>query len=88
VQGGPHEGNVNRRERRPAADQPHGRAPMPPTRGPEPNNNRRANGGADADANTDAPPLFRRASQNLAAVAILLCGWSQRPPRSDGCASS
>jgi hypothetical protein len=43
---------------------------------PEPNNNRRANGGANVDANADAdaPPLFWQASQNLAAAAMLLRG--------------
>jgi hypothetical protein len=65
-------GNGNRRERRPAADQPHGRAPTPPVRSPEPNNNQCANGGANAD--TDAPPLLRWASQNLAAATMLLRG--------------
>jgi hypothetical protein len=74
VQGAPREGNGDRRERRMAADQPHGRAPMAPARGPAPDNNRRANGGTNVDANadTDAPPLFRRVSQNLAAAAMLL----------------
>jgi hypothetical protein len=54
----------------------HGRAPTPPTRGPTHDNNRRTNEGANVDANadTDAPPLFRRASQNLAAAAMLLRG--------------
>jgi hypothetical protein len=69
VQGEPREENGNRRERWPAADPPRGRAPTPPARAPEPDNNRCANGGANADAN--APPLFRRASQNLAAAAML-----------------
>jgi hypothetical protein len=61
VQGEPREGNGDRRERRPAADQPHGRAPTPPACRPTPYNNRRANGGVNVDANTDAdaPPLFR-----------------------------
>jgi hypothetical protein len=70
VQGKPREENGNRRERRPAADQPRGRAHTPPARASESDNNRRANRGANADA--DAPPLFRRASQNLAAAAMLL----------------
>jgi hypothetical protein len=39
---------------------------------PVPNNNQCANGGANADA--DAPPLFRWVSQNLAAAAMLLRG--------------
>jgi hypothetical protein len=72
VQGEPHEGNVDRRECRPAADQPRDRVPTPPARAPEPNNNRRTNEGVNANA--DAPPLFRRASQNLAAAAMLLHG--------------
>jgi hypothetical protein len=43
---------------------------------PEPDNNRRTNGGSNVDANTDAdaPPLFRRASQKLVAAAMLLRG--------------
>jgi hypothetical protein len=45
------------------------------TRAPEPDNNRRANGGANDD--TGAPPLFRRASQNLAAAAMLLRGFPE-----------
>jgi hypothetical protein len=60
VQGEPREENGNRCERRLAADQPRGRAPTSPARAPEPDNNQRANGGTNA--NTDAPPLFRRAS--------------------------
>jgi hypothetical protein len=73
MQGEPHKGYGDRRERRPAADQPRGHGPMPPARAPEPNNNnRRANEGANANA--DAPPLFRRAFQNLAAAAMLLRG--------------
>jgi hypothetical protein len=80
VQEEPHDGNGDRRERRPAAEQPHGRAPTPPARGPARgparDNNRRANEGANVGANADAdtPPLFRRASQNLAAVSMLLRG--------------
>jgi hypothetical protein len=76
MQGEPHEGNGNRRERRLTADQLHGRAPTPPARGPAPDNNRRANEGANVDANTnaDAPPLFQQASQNLTTAAMLLRG--------------
>jgi hypothetical protein len=39
-------------------------------------NNRRPNVGLNVNANTDAdtPPLFRRASQNLTAAAMLLRG--------------
>jgi hypothetical protein len=78
VQGEPSEGNDDRRERRSAANQPHGRTPTPPARGPARDNNRRANEGVNVDANAntdaDAPPLFRRASQNLAVAAMLLRG--------------
>jgi hypothetical protein len=72
VQGEPREENGNRRERRLAVDQLRGRSPTPPARASELDNNRHANGGANANA--DAPPIFRRASQNLAAAAMLLCG--------------
>jgi hypothetical protein len=60
VQGEPHEGNDDRRERRLAADQPRGRAPTPLARGPSRDNNRYANEGANIDANADADalPLF------------------------------
>jgi hypothetical protein len=70
------EGNGDRRECRPAADQQHGRAPTPPARGPARDNNRHANEGTNVDANTDAdaPPLFRRASQNLTTATMLLRG--------------
>jgi hypothetical protein len=74
VQGEPHEGNGGRHERRPAADQPRGRAPTPPVRAPERDDNRCPNGGANANPDADASPLFRRVSQNLAAVAMLLRG--------------
>jgi hypothetical protein len=54
----------------------HGHAPTPSVRTPELDNNRRANGGTNVNANVDAdaPPLFRWASKNLAAVAMLLRG--------------
>jgi hypothetical protein len=39
VQGEPREGNDDWRERRPAADQPHGHAPTLPAREPARNNN-------------------------------------------------
>jgi hypothetical protein len=70
----PREGNGDRCERRPAAEQPHGRAPTPLARGPTRYNNLHANEGANIDANADAdaPPLFRWASQNLAATTMLL----------------
>jgi hypothetical protein len=76
VQEEPREGNGDRRERRPAADQSHSRAPTPPARGLARDDNRRANEGANVDANADAdtPPFFRWASQNLAVAAMLLHG--------------
>jgi hypothetical protein len=83
VQEEPREGNGDRCERRPAADQPHGRAPTPPAR----DNNRRANEGANVDAN--APPLFRWAFQNLALrPCCCAAAQRQRPPRNDGCTNS
>jgi hypothetical protein len=72
VQEEPREGNGDWRERRPTAKQPHGRAPTPPARGPARDNNGCAKEGANADA--DAPPLFRRALHNLATAAMLLRG--------------
>jgi hypothetical protein len=77
VQEQPREGNGDRRERRPAAVQPRGRAPTPPARGPARDNGRCANEGVNTDADTDAPPLFRQASQNLTAVAMLLRGYPE-----------
>jgi hypothetical protein len=47
VQEEPREGNNDQRERRTAANQPHGRAPTPPARRMARNNNRRANEGAN-----------------------------------------
>jgi hypothetical protein len=49
---------------------------MLPARGPAHDNNRRANEGANVDTNADADasPLLRRASQNLTVAAILLHG--------------
>jgi hypothetical protein len=76
VQEKPQEGNSDRRERRPAADQPHDRAPTPPARGPARDNNRHANEGANVDANADAEPC-QWASQNLATAAMLLRGCSE-----------
>jgi hypothetical protein len=75
----PREGNGDRRERRPAADQPHDHTPTPTARGPARDSNRHANEGANIDANTnvDASLLFRRASQNLAATAMLLRGYPE-----------
>jgi hypothetical protein len=77
--GGPHDGNDNRREHHPAANQLHDRAPTPPARGPARDNNRRANEGANVNANADAnaPSLFRQTSQNLDTAAMLLRGWPE-----------
>jgi hypothetical protein len=72
VQEQPREGSGERRERRQGAEQPRGRAPTPPARGLAHDNDRRANEGANVDTDADAPPFFRRASQNLAAAAMLL----------------
>jgi hypothetical protein len=74
--GEPREGDGERRERRPTAEQPRARASTPPPWGPTRDNNRRANEGANVDINAeaDAPPFFRRASQNLTAAAMLLRG--------------
>jgi hypothetical protein len=85
VQEEPREGNDDRREHRPATDQPHGRAPTPPACGPARDKNQCANESANIDANTDADalPLFWRVSQNLAAAAR-----RQRPLRSDECANN
>jgi hypothetical protein len=77
VQGEPGNANDNRQERRSAASQPHGRAPTPPARAPEPNDDQDANEGANTDA--DAPPLLRRASQNLADAAMLLWDCLELP---------
>jgi hypothetical protein len=69
------EGDGERQEHRLAAEQSRARASTPPARGHERDNNQRANEGVNVNANTDgdALPLFRRASQNLAAAAMLLC---------------
>jgi hypothetical protein len=76
VQEQPREGNGEQCEHCPAAEQPRDRAPTPPTRGPARDNERRANEGANVDANAkaDAPPLFRRALQNFVVAAMLLRG--------------
>jgi hypothetical protein len=73
VQEEPREADGERRERRPAAEQMRARAPTPPARGTTRDNNRHANEGVNIDTNVDAdaPPLFRRASQNLATTAML-----------------
>jgi hypothetical protein len=76
VQEQPREGNGERQERCPATEQPRARATTLPTRGRTCENDRHANKGANIEANTDsdAPPLFRLASQNLAVAAMLLRG--------------
>jgi hypothetical protein len=74
VQEQPREGNNNWRECRPAADQPHGRAPTSPACGKTHDDNQRTNDGTNANADADAPPLFRQTSQNLAAAGMLLRG--------------
>jgi hypothetical protein len=58
---------------------------MPLGRGLVRDNNRRANEGAniDANVNADAPPLFWRASQNLAAMAMLLRGCPEAATSDD-----
>jgi hypothetical protein len=70
------DGNGVRRQCRPAADQPHARAPTSSAHGVARGNNRKANKGANVNTNADpdALPLFRRASQNLAVAAMLLRG--------------
>jgi hypothetical protein len=79
------ERNGDQCERYPAANQPHGRAPTPPARGSAHDNNRRANEGANVDVNfdADAPPLFRRALQNLATAAMLLRGCPEAATSED-----
>jgi hypothetical protein len=84
VQQQPCEGNGEQQEHRPAAEQPRAHAPTPPARGRTRSNDRHTNEGANVDANegvnvdanidVDAPPLFRQASQNLTAAAMLLRG--------------
>jgi hypothetical protein len=78
VQEQPREGNSEQREHRSAAEQPWSRVPSPLAQGRTRDNDQRANKGVNVDANAntdaDAPPLFRRASQNLAAAAMLLRG--------------
>jgi hypothetical protein len=74
VQEQPREGNNERQERRPAAEQPRAHAPTPLARGRARDNDRCANEGTNVNAynDTNALPLFRRASQNLAATTMLL----------------
>jgi hypothetical protein len=72
VQEQSYEGNNDRCECRPAADQPHGRAPTPSARGTARDDNQRANEGANANTDADAPPLFWQASQNFAVASMLL----------------
>jgi hypothetical protein len=85
VQEQPREGNDERRERHPVAEQPRARAPTPPAEGRTRDNDRRANEGA----NVDARPLFRRVSQNLAMATMLLRGCPEAATSgSDVCASN
>jgi hypothetical protein len=89
VQEQPREGNGERRERRPATEQPRARAPTLPARGRMRDNDRCANEGSNVDvnanANADAPLLFRRASQNLAATAMLLRGFPEAATSEEQC---
>jgi hypothetical protein len=66
------EGDGERQEHRPAAYQSRARAPTPLAQRHVRDNNRCVDDNANADG--DAPPLFRRASHNLAAAAMLLRG--------------
>jgi hypothetical protein len=72
------EGNDERQDRRPAFEQPRVRALTPLARGRTHEDNRHTSEGANVDANgntnDDTPPIFRRASQNLAVAAMLLRG--------------
>jgi hypothetical protein len=72
VQEEPREGNGDRWERRPVADQPHDHAPTPPAR----DNNRHANEGenVDAIANADACRSLGGHRRTFAAAAMLLRG--------------
>jgi hypothetical protein len=92
VQEQPREGYSKRRERRPAAAQPRARAPTPHARGRTRDNDRHTNEGTNVDTNADtdanAPPLFRRALQNIARQPCCTAVRRRRPPWSDGCASS
>jgi hypothetical protein len=76
VQEQPCEGSGAWQERHPAAEQPRACAATPPAQGCTRDADRRANEGINVDTNADddAPPLFRRASQNLAVAAMLLRG--------------
>jgi hypothetical protein len=61
----------------PVQEQPcEGSGATPPAQGCTRDADRRANEGINVDTNADddAPPLFRRASQNLAVAAMLLRG--------------
>jgi hypothetical protein len=66
VQEKPRVGNGEQREHHSAAEQPRPHALTLPAQGRTHDNNRRANEGANVDANAntdaDAPPLFRWAS--------------------------
>jgi hypothetical protein len=63
VQEQPRGGNGERRERRPAAEQPWARTPTLPAPGRTRNNARRANEGTNANANAVAAMLLRGCSE-------------------------
>jgi hypothetical protein len=80
VQEGHRERNSDRRERRPATDQPHGRAPTPPAHAPARDNNRRAYEGVNVDVNADRTLPLR--------PCCCAAARRQRPPRSDECVNN
>jgi hypothetical protein len=93
VQGEPREGNDDRRERRPASNQPHGCAPMSSAR-------RREHTTTDTPMRartstpTPTPTLTLRhfSGGRLRTLPLRPCccaaARSPRPPRSDGCTGS
>jgi hypothetical protein len=62
------EGNSERQDRRPAAEQPRAHAPTPPARGSTRKDNRHASEGANVNANVNAPMMMHRHS----------LGWCRR----------
>jgi hypothetical protein len=90
VQGEPDNANGNRRECRPTASQPHDRVPTPPVRALEPNNDQRANEGANVNAGTDTPPRFSGERPRTWPPQPCCCAAarSQQPRRSDKYASN
>jgi hypothetical protein len=81
VQEQPREGNNDRRERRPAVDQPRGRATTPPAHRAARDNNRCANEGANVDVDADCGRRRRHDSDDDRDRS-----WSsnQRGPRAFG----